>query len=211
MYQCILNYYKGSDRVNKHITNRDKFNSLSNTELAEILANSTMSCRFCATEEKACDYDTICSNCIKEWLESEVNEMTAKQYLNQARLIDTAINCKLEELHKLKENAYSVQSVAMSERVMNSSCNNSNSVVDKIVDLEIEINAEIDKLVDLKTEIRNKIANTYNQTYISVLTHLYINCLTLEQTAEKMGKDYRTICRWHGQALQVFRKENNML
>lgn len=137
--------------------------------------------------------------------------MTAKEYLKQARKLNTAINTKAEELHQLKLKASCVQSVAITERVMSSHDNSSNKMIDKIVDLQNEINAEVDKLVDLQAEIRAKIANVYNLTYISVLTNLYINCLTIEKTAEKMGSDRSTICRWHGQALQIFRKENKML
>ena len=106
--------------------------------------------------------------------------MTAKEYLKQARKLNTAINTKVEELHQLKLKAACVHSVAMTERVMSSHDNNSNKTIDKIVDLQNEINAEVDKLVDLQAEIRAKIANVYNLTYISVLTNLYINCLTIE-------------------------------
>lgn len=138
--------------------------------------------------------------------------MTAKEYLKQAKKLNTAINTKVEELHQLQLKASCVPSVAIAERVMSSHDNNSsNKTIDKIVDMQHEINAEIDELVDLKAEIRAKIANVYNLTYISVLTNLYINCLTIEKTAEKMNSDRRTVCRWHGQALQVFRKENKMV
>lgn len=137
--------------------------------------------------------------------------MTAKEYLKQARKLNTAINTKVEELHQLKLKASCVQSMAITERVVSSHNNSGNKTIDKIVDLQNEINAEVDELVDLKAEIRAKIANVYNLTYISVLTNLYINCLTIEKTAEVMDSDRSTICRWHGQALQVFRKENKMI
>ena len=136
--------------------------------------------------------------------------MTAKQYLNQAKTLDIDIKTKLEELHQLKQKAKCVQSVAISERVQSSSTNNSNKIIDKIVDLQNDINIEIARLVDLKAVMRGKIANVYNQKYIDVLTNIYINCFTLEKTAEVMGKNRSTICRWHGQALQVFRMENDM-
>ena len=84
-------------------------------------------------------------------------------------------------------------------------------VVCKIVDLNNEINDEIDRLVDLKAEAHSKIQRVYNPKFISLLTDLYINGETLEEKAEKLDKSYMTICRWHGQALQIFRKENNML
>lgn len=150
-----------------------------------------------------------------EWkygfLSTEPRAWKAKEYLSQVKKLNTAIKTKDEELRQLKLNAACVQSVAITERVMSSHDNSSNKTVDKIVDMQHEINDEIDELVDLKAEIRAKIANVYNQTYIDVLTNLYINCFTLDKTAEVMNSDRRTVCRWHGQALQIFRKENNML
>ncbi len=137
--------------------------------------------------------------------------MTAKEYLNQARKLNTAINTKVEELYQLKLNAACVRSMTITERVMSSHDNSSNKTIDKIVDMQHEINAEIDKLVDLKADIRARISNVYNQTYIDVLTNLYINCFTLDKAAEVMNSDRNKNCRWHGQALQIFRKENKMV
>ena len=137
--------------------------------------------------------------------------MTAKQYLNQAKTLEYAIKSKQEELYYLTEKSRYIQNTALSERIQSSHNNNSNAIIDKIVDMENEINAEIEHLIDLKAEIRQKIALVYNPVYIAVLTDRHINCMTFEQIAERTDKDYSTICRWYGQALQVFRKENNML
>ena len=137
--------------------------------------------------------------------------MTAKQYLNQARTLEYAIKSKQEELHYLTEKSRYIQNTALSERIQSSHNNNSNAIIDKIIDMETEINSEIEHLIDLKAEIRQKIALVYNPVYIAVLTDRHINCMTFEQIAERTDKDYSTICRWYGQALQVFRKENNML
>ena len=137
--------------------------------------------------------------------------MTAKQYLNQARTLEYAIKSKQEELHYLTEKSRYIQNMALSGRIQSSPVNNSNSIIDKIIDMENEINFEIEQLLDLKSEIRQRIALVYNPVYIAILTDRYINCMTFEQIAEKLEKDYSTICRWYGQALQVFRKENNML
>ncbi len=137
--------------------------------------------------------------------------MTAKQYLNQARTLEYAIKSKQEELHYLTEKSRYIQNMALSGRIQSSPVNNSNSIIDKIIDMENEINFEIEQLLDLKSEIRQRIALVYNPVYIAILTDKYINCMTFEQIAEKLEKDYSTICRWYGQALQVFRKENNML
>lgn len=137
--------------------------------------------------------------------------MTAKEYLNQARSLDMLINAKQEELYRLKLNAASITSPTISDKVQSGKQNNSMRLVDKIVDLQNEINSEIDKLVDIKAEIRERIRCVYNRKFIALLTDKYINGYTLEQIAEKMGVSYETIRGWHGEALQAFRKENNML
>ena len=136
--------------------------------------------------------------------------MTAKQYLNQARTLEYAIKSKQEELYQLKEKSRYLQSTALSERIQRGHINNSNTIIDKIIDMQSEINAEIEHLLDLKAEIRQRIATVYNPVYIAVLTDKYLNFFTLEQIAERMEKDYSTVRRWHGQALQVFKKENHM-
>jgi len=136
--------------------------------------------------------------------------MTAKQYLNQARTLEYAIKSKQEELRCLTEKSRYLQSTALSERIQSSHINSSNAIIDKIIDMQAEINAEIEHLLDLKAEIRQRIATVYNPVYIAVLTDKYLNFFTLEQIAERTEKDYSTVRRWHGQALQVFRKENNM-
>ncbi len=137
--------------------------------------------------------------------------MTAKEYLNQARTLDLLINAKQSELYSLKLMATSISSPMISEKVQSGGENNTMRIIDKIVDLQNEINLEIDKLVDLKFEIREKIGNVYNQKFITLLTDKYINGFTFEQIAERMDTSYETIKGWHGEALQIFRKENGMI
>jgi len=136
--------------------------------------------------------------------------VTAKEYLNQARTLDLLINAKQSELYSLKLMATSISSPVISEKVQSGGENNAMRIIDKIVDLQNEINLEIDKLVTLKSEIREKIGNVYNQKFITLLTDKYINGFTLEQIAERMDISYTTICKLHGEALEIFRYENNM-
>lgn len=136
--------------------------------------------------------------------------MTAKEYLNQARTLDMLINSRQNELYKLRLMAKSVSSPKLGEKVKSGGGNNAMSVVDKIIDLQQQINAEIDRLVDLKAEIHSKIEKVYNPQFIALLTDKYLNGLKFEQIAEKMEVADKTVYRLHGQALQVFRKENNM-
>ena len=55
-------------------TNREKLNQMSNEELAEILAMSSRSCKYCKYEDSGC-YDSTCYSGILQWLnqESETN------------------------------------------------------------------------------------------------------------------------------------------
>ena len=120
------------------------------------------------------------------------------------------INSRQLELERLKNDAVSISSPKLGDKVQSGSENSAMKIIDKIIDFQEKINAEIDELVDLKVEMREKINKVYNRRFISILTDKYINGLTLEQIAENNRKDYSTICRWHGEALRIFRKENNM-
>lgn len=137
--------------------------------------------------------------------------MTAKEYLNQAKSLDMLINAKQDELFALRIAATSVSSPVLGDKVKSGSTNSAMRIVDKIIALQETINEEIDRLVDLKAEMREKIARVYNPQLIAVLMDKYINGFTFEQIAERMGVADKTVYRLHGQALQVFRKENNMI
>lgn len=137
--------------------------------------------------------------------------MTAKEYLRSIKYLDSAINAKQRELDRLRHDAENIKAISYDkDKVQSSAPSDSTKIIDKIIDLSKEINSEIDRLIDLKAEARERISRVYSDNFISLLTDLYINGVTLEQEAEKMDSSYSTICRWHGQALQIFRKENNM-
>ena len=136
--------------------------------------------------------------------------MTAKEYLRSIKYLDSAINAKQAELDRLKRDMCSIKGVTYDGDKVQGGITDSMKIVDKIIELNNLINAEIDKLVDLKAEAHAKIEKVCNEKFISLLTDIYINGYTLEQVAEKADKTYMTICRWHGQALNIFRKENNM-
>ena len=136
--------------------------------------------------------------------------MTTKEYLRSIKYLDSAINAKQSELDRLKRDMCSIKGVTYDGDKVQGGITDSMKIVDKIIELNNLINAEIDKLVDLKAEAHQKIEKVCNEKFISLLTDIYINGYTLEQVAERMEVNYRTICRWYGEALQVFRKENNM-
>lgn len=136
--------------------------------------------------------------------------MTAKEYLRSIKYLDHAINAKQAELDRLKRDMCSIKGVTYDGDKVQGGITDSMKIVDKIIELNNLINAEIDKLVDLKAEAHQKIEKVCNEKFISLLTDIYINGYTFEQIAERMNITDKTVCRWHGQALQLFRKENNM-
>lgn len=54
------------------MTNRDKLNNMPNEELASYLA--AVACRNCVIKYCKDNFKISCSNTIKEWLDSEVEE-----------------------------------------------------------------------------------------------------------------------------------------
>lgn len=126
--------------------------------------------------------------------------------------LDTAISAKQKELDGLRKDAQNLQGVTYSgDKVQSNIVSDPTEIVDRIIDLQNTINAEIDRLVQLKAEARSRIARVYNPLFVALLTDKYINGFTLEEIAERLDKSYETVKGWHGQALQIFRKENNMV
>ena len=134
--------------------------------------------------------------------------MTAKEYLRSIKYLDHAINAKQAELDRLKRDMCSIRGVTYDGDKVQGGITDSMKIVDKIIELNNVINAEINRHVDLKAEAHQKIEKVCNEKFISLLTDIYINGYTLEKVAERMDKSYVTICEWHGQALNIFRKEN---
>ena len=101
--------------------------------------------------------------------------MTAREYLTQARMIDSRINSKLMELQRARELATkATELVSDMPRNPSPDLQQMESRVVKIVDLEREINAEIDELVDLKRDIRELIAQIRKPEYQTLLELRYL-------------------------------------
>ena len=144
--------------------------------------------------------------------------MKAKEYLISIGELDRSINTKQKVLVGLERDKERLSAITYdSIRVQSSVHSDPTEIIDKIDKLQREINFDIDRLVDLKAEAKKKISRVYNQRFINLLTDVYINGMTIERFAELWSKkqnremSVRTVQRWHGQALQIFRKENHML
>ena len=112
--------------------------------------------------------------------------MTAKEYLSQVLYIDQRINCKLEQVMRLRENA--IKATATLSDMPHSDSPNLKSMentICKIVDLEREINRDIDQLVDLKAEAREALAQMPNPDESLILELRYFSRKTWEKMRRK--------------------------
>lgn len=136
--------------------------------------------------------------------------MTAKEYLIQCLAIERLLESKERLLKKLRAQCEALSSPKFGDKVKSSATDSSMKTVDRIIDLEREIISQESRLVMKQEEILDKIQLVCNPTLIAVLTDKYINGLSFETIAEVMNKSVRTVCVWHGQALQIFRHETGM-
>ncbi len=134
--------------------------------------------------------------------------VNAKEYLSQAFTLDQLINCKLEQVAVLRNQALKVTSVIQSDPVQGSKQRSpmENTLV-KLMNLEQEIDADIDRLVALKQELKEFVAEIENPSYKLLLELRYLGGSTWEEVAASMGYDLRWIYRLHSKAL----KEANSL
>lgn len=112
--------------------------------------------------------------------------MTAKEYLMQIRDIRFDIKLRKKELATVKETT-GLES-------------------EKARKLKEKLNQEIEEYCIIEAEIREKILALPNNKYKTLLTGYYINCMTLEEVADLMERDFDYIRHLHGWALEYFRK-----
>lgn len=143
--------------------------------------------------------------------------MTAKEYLNQLRCLDTKINQKCEELSQLKSTLMGRGMRYDAERVQTSPQNMQENIILKSADLEDKIDSMIDKYIDEKDLIINQIHQLNDDRYMQILYLHYVpnekhKTKRLEDIAVIMKKrngdsyTYEHINRLHGEALQKFGK-----
>ena len=132
--------------------------------------------------------------------------MTAKEFLEQVRYVDRAIDSKLEQVQKLREETTKA-TLVVSDMPRSSSPNPQRleDTILKIIDLEHEINRDIDRLVDMKKGTRVSINDMANPDERLVLELRYLCYKTWPEITDEMGCGESNIYRIHGLALSNFR------
>ena len=132
-------------------------------------------------------------------------KLTAKQYLDQLRVIDTKINQKMEELADLMTAATSTGAIDYSkDRVQTSPQNAQENRICKYVDLDAEINREIDEFVDIKHRVTKEIQELNVDYYIKILFKVYVQYKTVKDVANEIGMSYQYVRDLHKKALKAF-------
>lgn len=132
-------------------------------------------------------------------------KLTAKQYLDQLRVIDTKINQKMEELADLMTAATSTGAIDYSkDRVQTSPQNAQENRICKYVDLDAEINKEIDEFVDIKHRVTKEIQELNVDYYIKILFKVYVQYKTVKDAANEIGLSYQYVRDLHKKALKAF-------
>ena len=132
-------------------------------------------------------------------------KLTAKQDLDQLRVIDTKINQKMEELADLMTAATSTGAIDYSkDRVQTSPQNAQENRICKYVDLDAEINREIDEFVDIKHRVTKEIQELNVDYYIKILFKVYVQYKTVKDAANEIGLSYQYVRDLHKKALKAF-------
>lgn len=129
--------------------------------------------------------------------------MNAKEYLRQARFLDTQINTKLqqvESLHGLATKATSTLSDMPGSPTRNT--HRMEDIIIKILMLENEINEDIDALVDLKNEILGVIKAVEDEELRIILEKRYMNYEGWSDIADDLNVGVDSIYKLHKKALQ---------
>lgn len=131
--------------------------------------------------------------------------MTAKEYLSQARLLDARINAKIQQVSALNDLATHATATltGMPHNPSRSESRMAEAVI-KIIDLQNEINHDIDELVDLKREITRRVKSIPNTEYQLLLEKRYLCFMPWEKIAVDMGYSIQHIYRLHDWALREF-------
>lgn len=132
-------------------------------------------------------------------------KLTAKQYLDQLKVIDTKINQKMEELADLMTAATNNGAIDYSkDRVQTSPQNAQENRICKYVDLDAEINREIDEFVDIKHRVTKEIQELNVDYYIKILFKVYVQYKTVKDAANEIGLSYQYVRDLHKKALKAF-------
>lgn len=128
----------------------------------------------------------------------------AKQWLWKARGIDR----KLTALQDAREAEYNrVVSIVSQLSGLSVSGSKDPHKYDRLAELDDTIEHLSKDLTAAKEQLISAIYRIEDQRYCEVLTYYYVNCMSLEQTAVKMGYSFQHVKRLRNQAIAAIKDE----
>lgn len=126
--------------------------------------------------------------------------MTAKEFLRRARSVDRRVDEAQERVDRLRARLESgrMSSVTGMPRV---GAKDWTETADQLIELEQRVNAQARELVRWKLAAIDAIRQVEEPRLAEVLELYYIDGMTWEQVAQRMGLDLRWVFRLHGKAL----------
>lgn len=130
--------------------------------------------------------------------------MTAKEFLRRARAVDRRVDEATERVERLRARLEAGRMSSVTGMPRGGS-GDWTQTADRLIELEQAVNERTRELVRWKLAAIDAIRAVEEPRLAEVLELYYIDCLTWEQVAERMGLDLRWVYRLHGRALMMVR------
>lgn len=129
--------------------------------------------------------------------------MTAKEYLQQAYIIDRKIKLDTEKLEAARSALYgkTVRYDRDGSKPVPHNNGTENAVL-RVLELEERLDKEIDRLVEKWQEIERAVGSVPDEVQREVLTRRYLLYQKFSDIAFEMGYTERRIFQMHGEALK---------
>lgn len=136
--------------------------------------------------------------------------MTAKEYLGQAKHLDTLINCRLRELDYWRDLSKSISGSNFAPHYNPNRPTEAHFVkcIEKIDEIERDIAEKVSYLVGLRDEINAAIDKLENREEQLLLRYRYLDNCSWEEISRMLCVSIRTVHRIHGTALSNFSVPN---
>ena len=130
--------------------------------------------------------------------------MDAKEYLDQAYMLDNLIASELKEADRYHQMALSLRSPGFEEHYNPNRPTDAPFVsgLESVWELEETARMHAKKLSDLKKQINEVINRVPNQNERMLLKYRYLDHLKWEQIGDRLYAGRTTLFRWHRSALE---------
>ena len=131
-----------------------------------------------------------------------MEKMTAKEYLNQVRNLESKMKILKEEIDTLREMVVSTGAIQQGERVLSSGTQDKMAeTICKINEKECEWNDLMREFALARANVIINIQKLNNPEYEQILYKRYCQSKKWEEIALEMNYTYQWVCKLHGRAL----------